>query len=133
MVRNPKILLFDEATSALDTYSEGVVQEALEKAMCGRTSIVIAHRLSTVRNADKIYVMKVSELRVISFLKILKKTSYFSLSVSILISTYVFLQNGFMSESGKHEELMLQKNLYYNLIFAQTSYKIVDETGNSDW
>ncbi|XP_046390861.1 ATP-dependent translocase ABCB1-like isoform X2 [Ischnura elegans] len=58
LVRDPKVLLLDEATSALDTQSEGVVQQALEKAMYGRTTIVVAHRLSTVRDADVIYAMK---------------------------------------------------------------------------
>ncbi|GIZ47020.1 hypothetical protein CKM354_001012100 [Cercospora kikuchii] len=57
VVSNPRILLLDEATSALDPSTERVVQGALERVMQGRTTIVIAHRLATVRNADKIVVL----------------------------------------------------------------------------
>ena len=57
VLKNPKILILDEATSSLDSESERLVQEALEKLMQCRTSLVIAHRLSTVRNADKILVL----------------------------------------------------------------------------
>ena len=57
ILKDPRILILDEATSALDTESEKIVQAALERLMQGRTSLVIAHRLSTVRNADKIIVI----------------------------------------------------------------------------
>ena len=57
ILKNPRIRILDEATSALDTESEKIVQAALDKLMVGRTSFVIAHRLSTVFNADQIYVI----------------------------------------------------------------------------
>ena len=58
VIRRPKIYLFDEATSALDTESERVVQDALDKISKNSTSISIAHRISTIRNSDKIFVVK---------------------------------------------------------------------------
>jgi ABC-type multidrug transport system fused ATPase/permease subunit len=54
ILKNPRILILDEATSALDSESESLVQQALDRLMQGRTSLIIAHRLSTVRNADRI-------------------------------------------------------------------------------
>ena len=58
MVKNPELLIFDEATSALDNESEKVVQEAIDHAMENRTALVVAHRLSTIKNADKIIVLE---------------------------------------------------------------------------
>lgn len=58
ILKNPRILILDEATSSLDTASEALVQEALEELMHGRTTLVIAHRLSTVVNADQILVLE---------------------------------------------------------------------------
>ena len=58
LLKDPKILLLDEATSALDTESEGLVQEALGRLMVGRTSIIIAHRLNTLKNVDTLIVVR---------------------------------------------------------------------------
>ncbi|EOA26469.1 hypothetical protein CARUB_v10022518mg [Capsella rubella] len=58
IVKDPKVLLLDEATSALDAESERVVQDALDRVMVNRTTIVVAHRLSTIKNADVIAVVK---------------------------------------------------------------------------
>jgi ATP-binding cassette subfamily B (MDR/TAP) protein 1 len=57
ILKNPSILLLDEATSALDSESEKSVQEALDRVMIGRTTLMVAHRLSTVRNANIIVVV----------------------------------------------------------------------------
>ncbi|MFX1409702.1 MAG: ABC transporter ATP-binding protein [Promethearchaeota archaeon] len=57
ILSNPKILILDEATSSVDAYTETIIQEALQKLLTNRTSIIIAHRLSTVVNADRIIVM----------------------------------------------------------------------------
>ncbi|MBS1566485.1 MAG: ABC transporter ATP-binding protein, partial [Bacteroidetes bacterium] len=62
VLKNPPILIFDEATSALDTESERLVQESINNVMQNRTSIVIAHRLSTVRHADQIIVIQKGEI-----------------------------------------------------------------------
>jgi ATP-binding cassette, subfamily B, bacterial MsbA len=81
LLKNPRILVLDEATSALDNRSEALIQEAMERLMAGRTTLIIAHRLSTVRNADKIIV----------------------------------LDAGSVVEIGRHDELMENESLYYEL------------------
>ena len=62
LIRDPRILILDEATSALDNISEHHVQEAISRLIQGRTTFIVAHRLSTIRNADKIVVMDRGEI-----------------------------------------------------------------------
>lgn len=62
ILKNPSILILDEATSSLDAESESLVQEALDELMKGRTTIIIAHRLATIRKVDRIYVLKDGEI-----------------------------------------------------------------------
>jgi ATP-binding cassette subfamily B protein/subfamily B ATP-binding cassette protein MsbA len=62
LLKNPPILLLDEATASADTETERLIQQALERLMSNRTSLVIAHRLSTVRHADRIYVFSAGEI-----------------------------------------------------------------------
>ena len=58
ILKDPRILLLDEATSALDAESERIVQDALDNVMVGRTTVIVAHRLSTIKSADIIVVLK---------------------------------------------------------------------------
>ena len=62
MISMPKILILDEATSSIDTRTEVLVQDAFEELMKGRTSFIVAHRLSTIKNADQILVMKAGNI-----------------------------------------------------------------------
>ena len=57
MLRRPPILILDEATSSIDTRTEVLVQDAFEELMRGRTSFIVAHRLSTIKNADRLLVI----------------------------------------------------------------------------
>ncbi|RCN31741.1 ABC transporter, ATP-binding protein, partial [Ancylostoma caninum] len=97
LIKNPKILLLDEATSALDSEAETSVQEALEKAQAGRTTIIVAHRLSTIRNVDQIYVFK---------------------NTPTMFLTVVF-QSGEIVEQGTHAELMEKHGVFYEMTQAQ--------------
>ncbi|KAH0767514.1 hypothetical protein KY285_003385 [Solanum tuberosum] len=81
IIRNPSILLLDEATSALDVQSEQLVQEALDQLMVGRTTVVVAHRLNTIRNLDSIAFIsegKILEKGTYSYLKD-KRGAFFNL------------------------------------------------------
>ncbi|MBF2022293.1 MAG: ABC transporter ATP-binding protein [Hydrococcus sp. C42_A2020_068] len=62
LIRNPRVLLLDEATASLDSASESLIQEALERLMGGRTTFVVAHRLSTIRKADRIIVLEAGRI-----------------------------------------------------------------------
>jgi ATP-binding cassette subfamily B protein len=59
---NPRLLILDEATASVDTETEALIQEALERLVKGRTTIAIAHRLSTLRNADRLVVVDKGEI-----------------------------------------------------------------------
>lgn len=76
-VSNPGILVLDEATSSIDSYSEQLIQEATEKITKGRTSIIIAHRLATIKTADKIIVMDQGEIKEVGKHDDLLKTNGF--------------------------------------------------------
>jgi ATP-binding cassette subfamily B protein len=62
LIRHPQVIVLDEATSALDVISERLVQEAIQRLIRGRTTLIVAHRLSTIRNADRVVVMKQGQI-----------------------------------------------------------------------
>ena len=89
IIANPKILVLDEATSSIDTETEVIIQEAMKTVMKGRTSLVVAHRLSTVVNADKIVVMRGGKiLEMGTHSELLKQRGYY----------FTLYKNQFMQE-----------------------------------
>jgi len=85
ILADPRIFILDEATSSVDTETEVMIQNAISKVLAGRTSFIIAHRLSTVRSADRILV----------------------------------IDDGKITESGTHQQLLRQKGSYYDLYMSQ--------------
>ena len=96
LAHNPRILILDEATSSVDTDTELRVRAALERMITGRTSVLIAHRLSTVQRADRILVMHRGQLR----------------------------------EQGSHQELLVQRGLYWKLYQLQYKDQELASSGN---
>ena len=93
LLANPRILILDEATSNIDTQTEKLVQEGIEKILHGRTSFVVAHRLSTIRDCDKIMVINNGEIEEVGNHEELlkkKKGSYYEL----YMAQYNFLSEG---------------------------------------
>ncbi len=86
VLKDPPVLILDEATSSVDNETEAAIQRSMERIAVGRTTIVIAHRLSTVRKADRIFV----------------------------------LENGWLREKGRHQELVTAKGIYAGLWQVQT-------------
>ncbi|GBP57349.1 Multidrug resistance protein homolog 49 [Eumeta japonica] len=114
LLRDPRVLLLDEATSALDAASEQAVQATLEEVSAGRTTITVAHRLPTVKNADVIYVID-------------KDVDGYYYSVNLFATSHAICNRGewtpfnrlrvlgVVAESGSHEELMKKKGIYWTL------------------
>ena len=103
ILKNPSILLLDEATSALDAESERTVQEALDRVMVGRTTVVVAHRLSTIRKADIIVVAqggKIVETGTHEQLMLNPHSTYASL---------VKLQDSAVQQSGHSENTNIER------------------------
>jgi ATP-binding cassette subfamily B (MDR/TAP) protein 8 len=78
LLKNPSILILDEATSALDAESEKLVQDALDKVAAGRTVLIVAHRLSTIQNADTIAVVSNGTIA-----EVILSYNFFSFDVSL--------------------------------------------------
>uniref|UniRef100_A0A8C5NS65 ATP binding cassette subfamily B member 4 n=1 Tax=Junco hyemalis TaxID=40217 RepID=A0A8C5NS65_JUNHY len=131
LVRNPKILLLDEATSALDTESESIVQAALDKAREGRTTVVVAHRLSTVRNADVIAVFEGGVIKELgNHAELLEKKGIYYKLVNMQSS----LTNTKVFNSGNRKLII---NLSFSLYFAEelppASFLKIMKLNKTEW
>ena len=103
-LKNPKVLILDEATSALDTVTEQRIQKSLDELSVGRTTIIIAHRLSTVRHADCIAVVEGEH--------IIELGSHQELMAAVVEGEHII-------ELGSHQELMAKNGAYAALCRAQ--------------
>ncbi|KAK8735748.1 hypothetical protein OTU49_005300 [Cherax quadricarinatus] len=125
LVRQPRILLLDEATSALDNQSEAVVQQALDKVRQGRTTVIVAHRLSTIKTADKIVVF--SEGKIVEsgthedLMKI--KSLYYNLVTAQISPTELHKENKEMVSS-------VAKTAYDTESLTEISQDIMDDLAN---
>ncbi|EYU27079.1 hypothetical protein ABFS82_02G122300 [Erythranthe guttata] len=113
IVKNPRILLLDEATSALDADSERIVQEALEKVMVNRTTVIVAHRLSTIRNANMIAVLHRG--------KIVEKGTHFE-----LLKDNQGVYSNLIHSQETHEDVDNKQNTTMN--FGRVSSQIISST-----
>lgn len=89
-MKNPPIVILDEATSSLDNYTEKLIQESLDKLAENRTTLIIAHRMSTIKNADKIIVLNNGEVAEIG-------THSTLMSGVVCIIIYIMLRNRLMT------------------------------------
>ena len=120
LVRNPSILLLDEATSSLDVENEKIVQVALEKARAGRTTIMVAHRLSTVRSAGK----PTQQFPQIFQDNFAVRIKIQSVAVYCRHADKIFvLSEGRVVEEGSHQDLMQMNGVYAGLAARQEKYQ----------
>lgn len=117
VVRNPKILLIDEATAALDVESEKIVQDALDKASIGRTTIIIPHRLSTIRNADLIISISNGQMKEIG-------THDELIKLNGLYYELVMSQEHFDSKANEKSKKNLPERRDFQMIQIQIQVKI---------
>ena len=129
LIRNPKILLLDEATSALDNESEKVVQDALDKAKVGRTTLIIAHRLTTIRNADLIFGFENGKLKEQGKHDELMKLKgiYYE-----LVTRQTLKKKDIDSSTDKNEEIDPEENYYESDDELDEQEETYDNYNNND-